>query len=142
VKLTWYDGGLMPPKPEEIGEEELKKEGGSLLIGSKGKLLHDTYGAKPRLLPSSLEASVAKPRETLPRIANEAHEMNWVDAAKGKTQTSCPFQYAAQLTEVMLLGVVSLRSGNKKLTYDGANMQVTNVPEANQYFSRVYRTGW
>jgi predicted dehydrogenase len=142
VKLTWYDGGLMPAKPEEIGEEELKKEGGSLLIGSKGKLLHDTYGANPRLLPKSLQDSVAKPKQTLPRIENEAHEMNWVDAAKGKTQTSCPFQYGAKLTEVMLLGVVSLRSGSKKILYDGENMRVTNVPEANQYFSRQYRTGW
>lgn len=142
VKLTWYDGGLMPAKPVEIGEEELKKEGGSLLIGSKGKLLHDTYGANPRLLPKSLQDSVGKPPQTLPRIDNEAHEMNWVDAAKSKTKASCPFEYAAKLTEVMLLGVVSLRAGSKKILYDGANMQVTNVPEANQYFSRQYRTGW
>ncbi|HEY4977729.1 MAG TPA: hypothetical protein VII25_01065, partial [Candidatus Acidoferrum sp.] len=141
VKLTWYDGGLLPRKPEELGEEELKKEGGSLLIGTKGKLMHDTYGAKPRLLPKSLHDSVGKPAEKLPRIDNEAHEMNWVDAAKGKTKTSCPFEYAAMLTEVMLLGVVSLRAG-KKIMYDGANMKVTNVPEANQFFSRQYRTGW
>ncbi len=141
VKLTWYDGGLLPRKPEELGEEELKKEGGSLLIGSKGKLMHDTYGAKPRLLPKSLHDSTKKPKETLPRIANEAHELNWVEAAKGKTKASCPFEYAAMLTEVMLLGVVSLRAG-KKILYDGANMKVTNVPEANQYFSRQYRTGW
>ena len=33
--------------------------------------------------------------------------MNWVNAAKGKTQVSCPFEYAAHLTEVMLLGIVS-----------------------------------
>src|SRR2546428_10358889 len=25
-----------------------------------------------------------------PRIAGEAHEMNWVDAAKGKVEASCP----------------------------------------------------
>src|SRR2546429_9324218 len=52
VKLTWYDGGLMPNKPAELGDEELKQEGGALLIGSKGKLLHDTYGLDPRLLRS------------------------------------------------------------------------------------------
>jgi predicted dehydrogenase len=142
VKLTWYDGGLMPAKPVEIGEEALKKEGGSLLIGSKGKLLHDTYGANPCLLPKSLQDSVGKPPQTLPRIEDEAHEMNWVEAAKGKTKASCPFEYGAKLTEVMLLGVVSLRAGSKKILYDGANMRVTNVPEANQYFSRQYRTGW
>jgi len=27
VKLTWYDGGLKPNKPEELGDEELKQEG-------------------------------------------------------------------------------------------------------------------
>ena len=141
VKLTWYDGGLKPNKPEELGDEELNKEGGALLIGSKGKLLHDTYGFKPRLLPSSLHDSFGKPPEKLPRIAGEAHEMNWVDAAKGKLEASCPFEYAARLTEVMLLGIVALRAG-KKIYYDGTNMRITNVLEANDYLRREYRQGW
>jgi hypothetical protein len=64
-----------------------------------------------------------------------------VDAAKGKTQTSCPFEYAAQLTEVMLLGMVALRAG-KKIEYDGAAMRVTNAPQANDYLTRNYRQGW
>jgi hypothetical protein len=141
VKLTWYDGGLFPPKPEELGEEPLKREGGAILIGNKGKLMHDTYGLSPRLLPKSLQKTVGKPAQKIPRIKNEAHEMNWVDAAKGKTKASSPFEYAAQLTEVMLLGVVALRAG-KKILYDGANMRVTNVPTANAYLSRESRTGW
>ncbi|HUN60799.1 MAG TPA: Gfo/Idh/MocA family oxidoreductase [Candidatus Sulfotelmatobacter sp.] len=141
VKLTWYDGGLMPPKPVELGNEELIKEGGAILVGSKGKLMHNTYGAHPRLLPQSLQDSVGKPPEKLARIPGESHELNWVDAAKGKTQTDSPFEYAAKLTEVMLLGVVALKAG-QKIAYDGANMQVTNVPAANQYLSRQYRTGW
>jgi predicted dehydrogenase len=141
VKLTWCDGGLLPHKPEEMGEEELNKEGGALLIGSKGKLLHDTYGMKPRLLPKSLHDSYGKPPQKLVRIPNEAHEMNWVNAAKGKTQASSPFEYAARLTEVMLLGVVALRAG-KKIQYDGANMRVTNDALANDYLKRDYRQGW
>lgn len=141
VKLTWYDGGLMPNKPAELGDEELKQEGGALLIGSKGKLLHDTYGLHPRLLPKSLNHSFGKPPQKLPRIPGEAHEMNWVEAAKGKTEPSCPFEYAARLTEVMLLGVVALRSG-RKIFYDGENMRVTNLPQANDYLRREYRQGW
>jgi predicted dehydrogenase len=141
VKLTWYDGGLMPPKPVELGDEQLIKEGGAILVGSKGKLMHNTYGAHPRLLPQSLQDSAGKPPEKLARIPGEAHELNWVDAAKGKTQASSPFEYGAKLTEVMLLGVVALRAG-KKIQYDGANMKVTNVPEANQYLSRQPRQGW
>src|SRR5438093_4831897 len=135
VKLTWYDGGLLPPKPVEIGETELNKTGGALLVGSKGKLMHDTYGKNPRLLPDSLHASFGKPAEKLPRIPNENHEMNWADAAKGKTAPSCPFEYAAKLAEVMLLGVVALKTG-KRIAYDAANMRVTNAPNANQYFER------
>ncbi len=141
VKLTWYDGGLLPKKPEELGDEELKKEGGALLIGSKGKLLHETYGLKPRLLPTSLHESFGKPPQRLARIQREAHEMNWVDAAKGQAEASCPFEYAARLTEVMLLGIVALRAG-RRITYDGANMRVTNVPQANDYLKREYRQGW
>jgi predicted dehydrogenase len=141
VTLTWYDGGLLPEKPAELGDEDLNKGGGALLIGSKGKLLHDTYGLNPRLLPKSLHDSYGKPPQKLPRIENEDHEMNWVNAAKGKTQVSCPFEYAAQLTEIMLLGVVALRA-NKKLSYDGTNMRVTNVSAANDFLKRDYRQGW
>jgi predicted dehydrogenase len=142
VKLTWYDGGLLPPKPPELGEdEELNKGGGALLVGSKGKLMHDTYGYKPRLLPQSLHDSFGTPPQKLARIPNESHEINWVDAAKGKTESSSPFEYAAKLTEAMLLGVVSLRAG-KKLLYDGANMRVTNDAAANDFLRRDARPGW
>ena len=57
VKMTWYDGGLLPPKPVEMGDEEFNKGGGVLFVGTKGKLLHDTYGFNPRLLPKSLHES-------------------------------------------------------------------------------------
>jgi hypothetical protein len=142
VKLTWYDGGLLPARPVELPENQvLSPMGGALLVGSKGKLMHDTYGKNPRLLPDSLHKSYGKPAEKLPRIPHENHEMNWIDAAKGKTQASCPFEYAAKLTEVMLLGVVALKAG-RKIEYDAANMRVTNVPNANQYLEREPRAGW
>jgi predicted dehydrogenase len=141
VKLTWYDGGLMPPKPAELGEEELDKGGGALLVGNKGKLLHETYGMNPRLLPKSLHESFGTPAKKLPRIPGQHHELNWVNAAKGNTEASCPFEYAARLTEVMLLGVVALHAG-KKIQYDGEKMRVTNVAAANDFLKRDYRTGW
>lgn len=140
VRMTWYDGGLLPPKPEEMGnEEKLNGEGGVLYIGSKGKLMHETYGNNPRLLPKSLHDSVGTPPQKLPRI--QGHEMNWVAAAKGEGEASSPFEYAARLTEVMLLGVVALRAG-MKISYDGANMRVTNSAAANDFLRREYRQGW
>jgi len=148
VKLTWYDGGLTPPKPVEIGDEKLNGEGGILYIGSKGKMLQDTYGLRPRLLPQSAHEAYGMPKPTLARVAHEEHEMNWVEAIKGKAEISAPFEYASRLTEVMLLGIVSMRAGGK-IYYDGASRRVTNsirngdkTVDPNQYLSREYREGW
>ena len=44
------------------------------------------------------------------RVPHQSHEMNWVNAIKGKDEISCPFSYAAHLTEIMLLGVAALRA--------------------------------
>ena len=140
VKITWYDGGLTPPKPPEMGAEELNKGGGVLFVGTKGKLLHDTYGFNPRLLPKSLHDSTGKPPQTYARIPT-SHEMNWVDAIRGRQKTTSPFEYSARLTEIMLLGVVALNAG-KKIQYDGANMRVTNVPDSDALLKRAYRKGW
>jgi len=111
-----------------------------MFIGSKGKLMHETYGYNPRLLPQSLHDSYGTPKQTLPRIQT-SHEMNWVDAAKGITPASSPFDYAARLVEVMLLGVVSLRA-RTKIYYDAANMRITNAPHANDLLRREYRSSF
>ena len=141
VKMTWYDGGLLPPRPAELPESEiLTPMGGAILVGSKGKLMHETYGYRPRLLPDSLHTSYGTPKQTLPRIQT-THEMNWVEAAKGNAQASSPFEYAARLVEVMLLGVVSLRS-RTKIYYDAPNMRITNAVYANDFLRREYRSGW
>jgi hypothetical protein len=111
-----------------------------LYIGTKGKLLHDTYGFNPRLLPKSLHEAVGKPPQTYERIQT-SHEMNWVDAIRGKQKTTSPFEYSARLTEIMLLGVVALNAG-KKIEYDGAAMRVKNVADSDALLKRKYRTGW
>ena len=148
VRLTWYDGGLLPARPEDIGDARMNPDGGIMYVGSKGKLLQDTYGLKPRLYPSPHPASKAAPPAKLKRIAHEEHEMNWVEAIKGQAEISSPFEYAAPLTEVMLLGVVALRAG-QKIHYDGAKMEITNSVassdqplEGEQLLRREYRQGF
>jgi hypothetical protein len=80
--------------------------------------------------------------QTSPRI-EKSHELNWAAACKGQATASSPLDYAARLTEVMLLGIVALRAGQgKKILYDAEHMQITNAPEANQYLTREYRAGW
>jgi hypothetical protein len=71
------------------------------------------------------------------------HLQNFVRAIAHTEPASSPFEYAAPLTECMLLGIVALRAGQgRKILYDAEQMRVTNVPDANQYLTRVYRAGW
>jgi predicted dehydrogenase len=142
VSMTWYDGGFMPPRPFEMGDVRLEAGGGVLYVGSKGKMLQDNTGSRPRLLPVELHNSFGAPPEHMPRVPNQAHEMNWVNAIRGTDTISCPFSYAAHLTEIMLLGVAALRAGSTRLMYDGANMRITNNVSANQFLTRDYRKGF
>ncbi|HEX2166019.1 MAG TPA: Gfo/Idh/MocA family oxidoreductase [Longimicrobiales bacterium] len=143
VRVTWRDGGLMPPRHPMLPDDlELNREGGVMYIGEWGVLMHETYGRNPRLFPEErLEHAKAIP-QTYERIPDD-HETNWVRACKGETKTTSPFEYAAPLTEVMLLGIVALRAGQgKKIVFDPVAMRVTNDEEANRYLTREYRAGW
>jgi predicted dehydrogenase len=143
VKLTWYDGGLMAPRPDVLPDDvQLNREGGVIFLGEKGILMHETYGANPKIWPDSLMQAAQAVPKSIPRIEVK-HEENWVLACKGKAAESSPIEYAAQLTETMLLGIVALRAGQgKKILYDASKMEITNAPEANQYLTREYRSGW
>jgi hypothetical protein len=143
VAMRWYDGGLMPPRPAGLPDSvTLDREGGVIFVGDRGLLMHGTYGGKPTLFPESLRGDAGQVPQKLPRITG-SHEMNWVAACKGQGQATCPFDYAARLTEVMLLGVVALRAGQGvKIHYDGAAMRITNPTSANQFLTREYRSGW
>lgn len=149
VKLTWYDGGLMPGRPAALPDDvPLIPGGGVIFEGEKGILMHETYGSNPKVYPAKLMEKAQKVEKTIPRIQigeskAALHRMNWAMAIKEKKQSSTPFEYAGPLTETMLLGVVALRTGQgKKLVYDGATGQVTNNPDANQYLHREYRKGY
>ncbi|MDQ4141212.1 MAG: Gfo/Idh/MocA family oxidoreductase, partial [Bacteroidota bacterium] len=143
LTLIWSDGGIMPARPTEVGENEVLGDngGGTLYLGDKGKLVHDTYGHNPRLLPASVMSSFQAPAPTLPRI-DVSHEMDWVRCCKEKRQPSSNFDYSGPLTETMLLGMIATRFPGKKLLWDSASMKFTNFPEANQYVAREYRSGW
>jgi len=152
VKLTWFDGGLMPARPEALPDDvQLDGGGGVIFIGEKGILVHATYASNPKLYPQSLHDVAAKVPKTYFRVeksgegqfAQAKHRMNWINAIKGKEKATCPFEYASRLTETMLLGVVAMKTGqSKKIYYDGEKGVITNNNDANQYLQREYRKGW
>lgn len=138
VRVTWYDGGLRPPLPEGWPEGEPLPGRGCLFVGDKGVLL-SSFSAKPRLIPEEKNDSYQPPPKTIPR--SKGHYRDWLDACKGGPPASSAFDYAARLTELLLLGILSLRVG-KRVYWDGANLKAKNLPAADSFIKETYRPGW
>lgn len=140
VKMTWYDGGLRPPRPDELEQGQLFGDNGTLFIGDKGKMFGYT------IIPESLRRDFGRPPKVLPR--SPGHHQEWIDACKGGKPAGSNFDHAGPLAEAVLLGNVALRPEikkelvNKSLLWDGEAMKITNLPEANKYLHTEYREGW
>jgi len=142
VTLMWYDGGNMPPRPAELeqGRRFGDNDGGSLFVGEKGKIHAPGWcAASPRIIPETKMKQYKQPPKTIPRSVE--HHQEWVQACKTGKPTTANFDFAGLLTEVVLLGNIAIRTG-EKLLWDGPNMVCTNVPEANRYVHCRYREGW
>ncbi len=145
VKLHWYDGGLLPERPAELEPDRRMFESGTLFVGEKGKLMCDCYSESPRLIPESRMQAYGKKKKQQKKstaASKGSHEQNWIDACKGKAQAASHFDYAGPFSETVLLGCLGILFPGRKLEWDGPNLKVTNVPEANQYLKPNYRDGW
>jgi hypothetical protein len=142
IKLHWYDGGILPPRPDELDDgRNLDPEDGVIFVGDKGKMYVEGWGGNsPRLIPEKRMREYERPPKTLPRSIG--HYAEWVKACKEGTSTRSDFDFAGPLTEAVLLGTVCVRMGGKELHWDSKNLKVTNLDEANQYLHYKYRDGW
>lgn len=164
VTVHWMDGGIQPERPEELQANETFGDGGNgtLFIGTKGKMMSETYSANPKLLPLTKNKDI-KVAEKFARVQGGAsgHYKQWVEAAiagYGKQEVSSPFEIAGPLTEALLManlairgvdvqrknseGKISYPGRNVKLLWDNDLMKVTNLDDVNQYVKREYRKGW
>jgi predicted dehydrogenase len=142
LTLKWYDGGLIPPVPPELGENYKFPTNGTLFIGSKCTVFASTYQQSVRIVPEAKMRDLAPtlPAKTIPRIQG-GHFAEWVRACKGGPAAGSNFEVAAKLTELCLLSNVAVRAG-RPIEWDAANMRVTNFADANQYLTKTYRPGF
>ena len=141
VKVHWYDGKLLPDRPKELEQGRRMGSNGVIFVGDNGKLMCGCYADNPQLIPYTKMKAYKKPKQTIPRV-KASHEMDWVNAIKEGRQPSSNFDYAGPLSEMVLMGNLSLFFPGQKLLWDGANMKVTNVKQANKYINPPYRKGW
>lgn len=141
VKLTWYSGGLRPRLPDLLPEDIKLVNRGAIFIGDKGIIINNGgASAAPQIFPESLRASFTPPAPSIPRT--KGHHREWIDAIKGGPAPLSDFEYGSRLTEITLLGVLSLRLGGKKIYWDTNNMKATGLQEADNIIREPVREGW
>ena len=135
MSIFWYDGGMRPPRPEELEPGVPFAVGdGILYVGDRGKLLNG------RLIPESRGKDYVRPAPTLPR--SPGHHQEWLNACKGGAPAGSNFaDHAAHLAEVVLLGNIAIRM-NAKLDWDPVAMKFPGSPDADKLIHPPYRDGW
>lgn len=163
VTVHWMDGGIQPERPEELGPNEIFGDGesGTLFTGTKGKMMCDTYGFNPRLLPLSKNENL-QIEQKYARVPDgwDGHHRQWIEGAiagYGKHELSSGFEVAGPLTEALLMANLAIRGFDlkkeylgettfpgrgAKLLWDNDQMKITNFDEVNQFVKRNYREGW
>jgi predicted dehydrogenase len=138
VKVTWCDGGLVPPRPATL--EPGRAIANTMYVGDKGIIMAASHGAIPQLVPA--DENFKGPDPWIPRTGNIFED--WIDAIKNGKKSSNDFSWAAKVTEIMLLTNIAVltKRYNKTLEYDVENMKITNLAEANNLFHYEYRKGW
>jgi predicted dehydrogenase len=139
VTVTWYDGGLRPPNPPELGDKVRLPSRGVLFVGDKGKMFCEGAGGVARLVPFEKTRAYPKPAPSLTR--SKGHHRDWLDAIEGGPEASANILYGARLTEIVQLGVLAVRTG-KRIEWDAETMTARGVPEAEPMIKEPYRKGW
>lgn len=169
IEMTWSDGGIRPSHPDIIPADHdiggKSSANGVLIIGEKGIISTNINDSSPMMPKLYLNDGTT---EFGPEVGSVdepeyGHQRLWVDACKAgfnskehKALTSS-FDYAGPMTETVLMGNLAIRSymlrrensngqneffARKKLLWDGENMRITNLEEANQFVGRTYREGF
>ncbi len=140
VRLTWYDGGLLPARPDQLEPHRRLPKEGLMFIGDGGIILAGFTGQQPQLIPESRMKQFQPPPPSLPRRPDISRQ--WLDACKGSKETpDANFEFTAVVTEALQLGNVAVRT-RERLAWDPTAMRVTNHPAAQKYVAPEYRSGW
>ena len=139
VDVWWYDGGELPPDPirEPVGSRF--PDQGSIVVGTDGMIVLPHVRPDAFVLPDSKMAALP-----VIDITDRDHYREFIDVvlAGGKQKCSANFDYAGPLTESVIIGNVAAHFTGETLEFDARALRFSNKPEADQYLSRRYRSGW
>jgi len=141
LKLTWYDGGKMPPTPRDLGPDAKLADNGIYFVGDKGTMVCGGWSGPPTLYPEARRSEFRPPAPSIPRSIG--HRPEWIKACKDHKpeDAKAGFAYSGPFTEALLVGNLALRL-QKRIEWDPTAMKATNAPEADALIRKRYRAGF
>lgn len=148
VTLKWFEGDGQKPAVPKGWEDDPKKPGlperGMFMVGEKNTLFAPIGRPdSPRLIPNAVmeEFKKNRPAATIPRVLGGPMR-EWIEAIrKTGPLPGSNFEYSVPLSEMVLLGVVAVRTG-KRLEWDAKAGRITNDASLNKYVQITARDGW
>lgn len=142
VTLFWYSGVERIPRPEGLEPDQKPPETGAVLIGEQGAIVHGSHGAGGvKIIPESRRKEYREPAPSIPRVKD--HYQDFLSAVReGKKAGSDFAGYGGPLTEIAMLGIISMSFPGRPLAWDAEGMRFTDSSEANALIDPPYREGW
>lgn len=146
VAMYFHGGTKVPemPRPKHLEAERKLNEAmggpkGQVIVGTEASIMAGPWCDGARIIPEKKMQEVGRVPQTLESYGE--HHRSWLRACKEGTPTASNFTFAAQVTEVALLGSIALLHG-KKLEWDAEKMCFPNEPAADKYLRVELRKGW
>ncbi|MEC8557101.1 MAG: Gfo/Idh/MocA family oxidoreductase [Planctomycetota bacterium] len=139
LRYVWRDGiaGKPPLSTSEYLPSGLKlPKQGTLFVGEHGTIVH-SHGGGPAVFPNDLLDGY-----DMPHIEKRGHFENWHEAIRTSEPACASFDFAAPLTETVLLGNIAVRFPKERLEWDTQTLSFTNSHQANAFVKTEYRKGW
>jgi len=144
IEVIWLDGAKRPPAEITGLLGETFPTQGSVYVGEEGILLHPHGGWVRIFRKGALVEQAVHGFKDVAGLA-ETHWLEFVDAILGRTGGKAPksaFDFAAPLTEAVLLGNIAAFFPGETLTWNAASMSFPEKPDADKFLRRTYRQGW
>ncbi len=110
-----------------------------VLVGDDGMMLFNRGSTKWIITPGTRVEKFADVPKTIRRVPNE--DVEWLEACQGGPKALSSFDYSGPFTEMVNLGNLAVRLG-QKIEWDAPAMRATNAPEADALIEPKRRKGW
>jgi predicted dehydrogenase len=143
LKWVWYDGKMEPVLPPDFELERKLPDNSTFIVGTKASVVAQANYFTVRIFPETKMQELASslPPKTIARVPGGDHFAEWVTACKGGVPAGANFDYSSRLTEMVLLSNVAVRA-RRRIEWDTAAMKITNLPSANEFITKQYRSGF